>query len=143
MVKKSSPVEELKVENHSQLKRVASKSQHISRLKKNSDFLTLRTEGQKVRASDWLQIQFMKSKDGPLLIGVTASRKVGVAVIRNKLKRWCHEYFNKNRQRFEGLSGKINFLFRPPKSKNFYKELEHEFFDKTISQALKLLRRND
>jgi ribonuclease P protein component len=143
MVKKSSPAEELKAENHSQLKRVASRSRHISRLKKNSDFLDLRLKGQKIRGSDWLQIQFIKSNEGPLLVGVTVSRKVGIAVVRNKLKRWCHEYFNKNRHRFEGLSGKFNFLFRPHNSKNFYKELEHELFDKTLSQALKLLRIND
>ncbi|MFN8846690.1 MAG: ribonuclease P protein component [Bdellovibrionales bacterium] len=122
---------------------MANKGRHINRLKKNSDFLDLRLRGQKIRGSDWLQIQFIKSDEGPLLVGVTVSRKVGIAVVRNKLKRWCHEYFNKNRQRFEGLSGRFNFLFRPHNSQNFYKELEHELFDKTISQALKSFRISD
>ncbi len=112
----------------------------IKRLKKNSEFLELRKKGLRLRATDWLQIQFQKSKEEDLYVGVTTGRKVGSAVMRNKLKRWCLEYFRTHRRDLVSLSGRINILFRP-QPVGFYKELSHEKLDyelhKTLSRLIK------
>lgn len=140
MAKKSSPVDVQKGENLSPSKKVESKKKP-RRLKKNADFLELKQKGLRFKPSDWLQIQFLENKGGALLVGVTVSRKVATAVTRNKLKRWCHEYFISRRSQFGELSGHINFLFRPHRKENFYKELEHELLDATIDKGLKQMRK--
>jgi ribonuclease P protein component len=125
-------------------KRAENKSR-IKRLKKNSDFLELRRKGLRLRTSEWLQIHFQKSKEEDLFIGVTTGRKVGSAVIRNRLKRWCLEYFRKHHKKLSSgekeqssLSGQLNVLFRPQKE-GFYKELTHEELDQELHRTLSRL----
>jgi len=108
-------------------------------LKKNSDFLELRRKGQKVRPSEWLQIHFLTSKQETLQVGITASRKVGTAVIRNKLKRWSREFFRKKVRAFPLLTGKLNVIFRA-QAGEFYKELKHEELDAVLDKACRSLR---
>ena len=131
------------------LKRAESKSR-IKRLKKNSDFLELRRKGLRLRATDWLQIHFQKSKEEDLYVGVTTGRKVGSAVIRNRLKRWCLEYFQKHygKKAMEQssdnkepsfLNGRLNILFRP-QPEGFYKELSHEELDRELHKTLSRLK---
>ena len=131
------------------LKRAENKSR-IKRLKKNSDFLELRRKGLRLRATDWLQIHFQKSKEESLYVGVTTGRKVGSAVIRNRLKRWCLEYFQKHygkkpvevssdEKENTSLSGRVNILFRP-QPEGFYKELSHEELDRELHKTLSRLK---
>lgn len=110
----------------------------LKNLKKNSDFLELRKKGLRLNPSDWLQIQFMKSKDGGLFVGVTTGRKVGSAVIRNRLKRWSREFFRKGLQ-LGPIEGKLNVVFKPRPSE-FYKELKHEDLDGVLDKAFKRIR---
>jgi ribonuclease P protein component len=118
-------------------KRAESKSR-IKRLKKNSDFLELRRKGLRLRATEWLQIHFQKSKEEDLYIGVTTGRKVGSAVIRNRLKRWCLEYFRKHHKELSSLSGRLNILLRP-QAEGFYKEITHEELDHELQKTLSRL----
>ena len=110
----------------------------IKRLKKNSDFLELRRKGQRLKTTDWLQIHYQKSKEEGLYIGVTSGRKVGSAVIRNRLKRWCLEYFRKHHSQEGSLSGRLNILFRP-QPEGFYKELTHDELDQHLQKTLSRL----
>lgn len=73
-----------------------------------------------------------------LYIGVTTGRKVGTAVIRNKLKRWCLEYFRKHQRNLDSLNGRMNILFRP-QSEGFYKELTHEELDHELQKTISRL----
>ncbi len=118
-------------------KRPVNKSR-IKRLKKNSEFLELRKKGLRLRATDWLQIQFQKSKEEDLFVGVTTGRKVGSAVMRNRLKRWCMEYFRTHREELTSVCGRINILFRP-QPEDFYKELTHEELDQELHKTLSRL----
>ena len=122
-------------------KRAENKSQ-IKRLKKNSDFLEIRRKGIRLKTTDWLQIQYQKSKEEGLYVGVTTGRKVGSAVIRNRLKRWCLEYFRRHHSKPDkdgnSLSGRLNILFRP-QTEGFYKELKHEELDQNLQKTLSRL----
>jgi ribonuclease P protein component len=118
-------------------KRAENKST-LKRLKKNSEFLELRRKGIKLRVNDWLQIHYQKSQDEALYVGVTTGRKVGSAVIRNRLKRWCLEFF-KGHQQTELIVGRVNILFRPQPA-GFYKDLSHEELDRFLQKAVSKLK---
>lgn len=73
--------------------------------------------------------------------GVTASRKVGSAVVRNKLKRWSREYFRACLTAGKSIEADINLIFKPMDS-NFYKGLPYEEFVKAMDKGLGVLRKN-
>ena len=70
--------------------------------------------------------------------GFTASRQVEKAVIRNKLKRWCKEYFRKRKA--ESID--INIVFRKVKDEHFYKELKHDEFNAYLEKSWSQIKRN-
>ena len=61
------------------------------RLRKRADFLRLSHEGNKVHQSHFLLI-YSHRADGVFRFGITVSRKVGNAVIRNRIKRLVREF---------------------------------------------------
>lgn len=70
-------------------------------IKRSSDFLLIKESGQKKLLSAWLLLSYKKNSLDTWRFGTTASRKIGPAVIRNKLKRWVRSYF---RAHFNDLS---------------------------------------
>jgi len=56
------------------------------RLRKRADFLRLSRDGKKVNLPHFIMI-YRKNSDGLLRFGITVSRKVGNAVVRNRVKR--------------------------------------------------------
>jgi ribonuclease P protein component len=69
------------------------------RLRKRSEFLLLSKKGHKFYAPDFLLIRH--DHDGnSSRIGITVSRKVGNAVVRNRVKRYIREFFRTNRALF-------------------------------------------
>lgn len=73
--------------------------------------------------------------------GVTASRKVGSAVVRNKLKRWCRDYFRAFLSAGKSFEADINIIFKPMDA-NFYKGLSHAEFIKSLDRGLEAVRKN-
>lgn len=99
-------------------------------LKKSSDFLHLSKNGKKIRLANWLLLLYSDNNAPKLLLGITASRKVGSAVVRNKLKRWVRMCARETqfKNKFEGK--KVSLIFKP-QSKEFYKEIKYkEFYEK-------------
>jgi len=65
------------------------------------------------------------SQTGETRIGVTASRKVGGAVQRNRVKRWVREYFRLNRTELQPGSD-IVVIVRAGADKLSFKDVERE-----------------
>ena len=76
---------------------------------------------------------------GILRYGFTISRKVGSAVIRNRLKRWGRIEFKKLGSAHTELEVDINVIFRPMES-NFYKELEQTDFQKALGRGIRFVQ---
>jgi ribonuclease P protein component len=80
-----------------------------------------------------MTIGFKKNQLDHSRYGWTASRKVGSAVIRNRLKRWCREYFRSvDGSLKQNLD--INVVFKPT-NLEFYKSLKHSEFSETIERG--------
>jgi ribonuclease P protein component len=69
------------------------------RLRRRSEFRAVQERGRKVHTAHFL----LFALDGPAgetRFGITASRKVGSAVVRNRLKRYLREVFRRHRAEF-------------------------------------------
>ncbi|MNL01751.1 ribonuclease P [compost metagenome] len=86
-------------------------------------------------------MNFKKSTEGQMHFGTTASRKVGPAVVRNKLKRWVREYFRALPKAGPFLEADINIIFKPMDS-NFYKGLRHEDFVQAMDRGVQNIRKH-
>lgn len=63
------------------------------RLKNRQDFLHCKKMGRKVHTSHFLIFIEVHRKPVPCRLGLTVSRKVGNAVVRNRVKRLVREFF--------------------------------------------------
>lgn len=70
------------------------------RLLKRPEFLGLAKKNQKIQNRHFLVLYSPRDKDGSRL-GVTVTKRVGNAVIRNRIKRYCREFFRHRAQRFQ------------------------------------------
>lgn len=69
------------------------------RLLKRADFLRISRHGSKIQARSFI-ILWTESPVPAVRIGITVSRKVGNAVIRNRLKRLIREFYRNNKGLF-------------------------------------------
>ncbi|HRO66538.1 MAG TPA: ribonuclease P protein component [Pseudobdellovibrionaceae bacterium] len=109
-------------------------------LKRNSEFLELKKQGRRFWPTSWLLLNYRHRPEGFIRFGVTASRKVGSAVVRNKLKRWCREFFREFAKSDRGYGVEINVIFKPI-DRGFYKGLSHDEFLKALNRGIETLRK--
>lgn len=105
----------------------------IQSLKKSSDFLFLSKNGKKIRPTKWLTIQYLDIDSKDIFFGITASRKVGSAVFRNKLKRWVRHSVRSIKFSPQSKGKKIVFVFRP-QADGFYEKLSFADFKSALSE---------
>lgn len=114
-------------------------------IKRSSEFLSLKKNGKRTWPTKWLLLNYSKKDQKGLQFGVTASRKVGSAVVRNKLKRWSREYFRdfvtRSNQTGSPIDVSINIIFKPI-DQGFYKGLSFEEFKKAMDIGLEVLRKS-
>ena len=79
------------------------------RLRKRADFLKLFDSPNKISAKGFLIIWQTNSLNDPRL-GITVSRKVGCAVVRNRIKRSTRELFRHNRHQLPAVD--VNVIAR-------------------------------
>ncbi len=93
------------------------------RLRRSAEFRSLTSRGRRVR-SRHLTLVHAESPTGLLRMGLGVSRKVGKAVIRNKLRRRIREIV---RSRFKGPEGlDLLFIARPGAGALEFAQLERE-----------------
>ena len=63
-----------------------------------SDYLAIQNRGRRVGGATLLV--FARARQGRM--GITVSRKVGGAVVRNRVKRWIRECYRRRRDDFPG-----------------------------------------
>ncbi|MBK9324666.1 MAG: ribonuclease P protein component [Bdellovibrionaceae bacterium] len=114
-------------------------SSRAKALKRSSDFLFLKKNGKRIAPTKWLLLNYFNSEK-ELEFGITASRKVGDAVVRNKLKRWVREYFWNLAKSGSPIEISINIIFKPV-NKGFYKGLSSEEFKKAMDLGVESLKK--
>ncbi len=110
---------------------------------KRSDFLFLKINGKRLYPAQWVIFNFIfvqNSEDEipKIKVGWTLGRKVGNAVLRNKLKRWCREFF-RNQEEYHQLPVKVNLVFRAYE-KDFYKNMEYKYFKSVLHKGMQKIR---
>lgn len=100
------------------------------RIRKRSEYQYLSQYGNKVQNPFFIGL-YKPNSVGSHRLGITVSKKVGNAVIRNTIKRYCREYFRLNRPRANTVFCDINIIARRKASEltsvQAYSALQHLF----------------
>jgi ribonuclease P protein component len=110
-------------------------------IRKNSEYLELKNNGQKVWASSWMLLSFVKSSEAISEIGISISRKTGNAVIRNRIKRWVRSEIAKFLINNPSIQIKMTFFIKPM-SADFYKKMGFDTFLKVFNNGTKQVEKN-
>ena len=73
--------------------------------------------------------------------GITISKKVGKAVLRNKLKRWIRNILKDFSESSGQFSFDLNFVFKPVNNA-FYKSLQFKEFREQVELALRKIAKS-
>ena len=112
----------------------------VETLKQRADFNNIRVRGRSLSVNSWMLLRTCANSDGRLRIGFTFPRYVGPAVVRNRIRRWCREFFREYQSQEKPDSGlDINVILKK-RDKDFYDELSHDEITKALGRAMPLLR---
>ncbi|MHB8056579.1 MAG: ribonuclease P protein component [Desulfuromonadaceae bacterium] len=94
-----------------------------ARLRKRAEFLQLSSARNKTTVRGFLVVW----RDNDLQtarLGITASKKIGCAVVRNRVKRYLREYFRRNR--FSMAAVDVNIIPRRESAQMTYLDIVRE-----------------
>ena len=118
---------------------VASKRVQVETMKSRADFIRLFQKENRLFVSSWMILSFEKNVLGSPRFGWTLPKYVGVAVVRNRMRRWCREVVRevvKSDPNFPLLD--VNVVLRR-RDKEFYKSMKYDKFKNTLQGALQKL----
>ena len=93
------------------------------RLRKRAEFLRLASAQQKTAVRGFLVV-WRENNLQTARLGITASRKIGCAVVRNRVKRYLREYFRHNRLALPAVD--INIIARRESAQMTYPDVVRE-----------------
>jgi len=93
------------------------------RLQKRSEFLSLSNRGRKIHAEHFL-ILYGEPITSSIRIGITVSRKVGNAVVRNRCKRMIREFYRLNKNIF--IKADYNIIAKPGAARMVFPDFVRE-----------------
>lgn len=87
------------------------------RVRKRREFLEIQAEGRRVNSPHFVLVVRARepSTDGVVRLGITASRKVGIAVVRSRIRRLIREAFRATRDLFPRDADVVVIVKRAPK----------------------------
>jgi putative membrane protein insertion efficiency factor/ribonuclease P protein component len=97
-------------------------------LKRSSEYKQASLAGKKIKLAPWVHLHILSSEDGFSYYGMTASRKVGSAVVRNRLKRWVRNCVRTEKWPDQFINKKVVFVFRAQTNELFFKEIKYSEF---------------
>ena len=98
----------------------------LDRLLRRADFQRVYTDGVKV-VGRYVVVFALASEGGPCRVGITASRKVGGAVVRNRARRRLRELFRARSEEFGGWHGDLVVNVRHSCDGAGWEELTEDF----------------
>jgi ribonuclease P protein component len=102
-------------------------------IRRKQDFESLKLSGLRVTPNRWLLLSFKKNDLDHCRFGWTIGSKVGSAVVRNRFKRWCRDYF-RQAQISTKVCLDLNVVIRPGQQ-DFYKQLSHDEFLEALDKG--------
>lgn len=94
-----------------------------ARLRKRPEFVLLASASRKTTVRGFLMV-WRKNELQLARLGITASKKVGCAVVRNRIKRYLREFFRQNR--FGMAAVDVNVIVRRESVEMTYSEIVRE-----------------
>lgn len=111
----------------------------VSRLRRNADFLAIRSLGKPYRCPYFALFSRIRASDSTDVlsprIGISAARRVGNSVVRNKIKRRFRELFRLHQHEIRPEADIVMSL-RQPAGRASYEELEQRFLHALKFQGL-------
>lgn len=111
----------------------------IHTLRRSHDFDLLKKKGKKIYPNNWLILSYLENSEDNNRFGWTIPNKVGGSVLRNRIKRWCREYFRSQKlhptKHFD-----VNVIVRANSDANYFRKLKFQDFKEELDQAIKKLR---
>ena len=102
-----------------------------ARLRKRAEFLQLASAQHKTTVRGFLVV-WRENNMQTARLGVTASKKIGCAVVRNRVKRYLREFFRHNRLNMAPVD--INIIARRESAFMQFPDIERE-----LNKALRLI----
>jgi ribonuclease P protein component len=121
---------------------VENKKNRLGRLVRKSDFERLKKYGIKAQNNPWLILKALPSRDGHSKFGWTIPAQAGSAVTRNKIKRWCRDYFrSRNLSEMTTVLDINVIVLGLRKDPGFLKQMGHDEFKENLARTFdKILR---
>ena len=111
----------------------------ITTLRRKSDFEILKKRGKRIYANSWLILNYLQNSEHTNRYGWIIPNKVGGSVLRNRIKRWCREYF-RNLRFHPDKHFDVNVIIRAKSDAGYFRKLKFQEFKSELDSAVKKVR---